>query len=545
MAGKKAAERGPDTKEIGVQAGLMPAEGETGGELFDALKGLIGQLKDTQAALRRTEEQLAQARKRAHVEHLRYYDLFEQAPNAYIVTDRDGMVRECNQAMSDLVRRQAKWIIGKPIAMFFALEDRPAFRRLLSKLSESHERQDRELRLSPDKTQGAIYAHATVNPVRDSSNEVVELRWILRDVTRRRRAEAALVESEARHRFLTEHAQDVIFLFDLRPEPHLEYISPAVEQMTGHKPQEFYKDWKQARKLVHPEDAEMLEPYLRKMSMLATPITFRLVHKNGEVIWVEQHATLIRDDEGKTVAVEAILRDVTDRVKAEAQLERLRTEFLVVLAHEFRTPLTAIKGASSIALSSKEPPKPREVQELFTIIDEQAERLRNLIGNLLDVTQIESGLLSLHPEEVDTAKMLEEARQAFTRTSETRKIIMEVPDDLPPLKVDRRRIQQVLVNLLSNAAHVSPGTAPITVSAWREEDKVLVQVRDHGRGIPVEKISQLFRKFSKVDEDADPGAGLGLAICKGLVEAHGGRIWAESDGAGSGAAFTVVLPSAA
>jgi signal transduction histidine kinase len=151
-------------------------------------------------------------------------------------------------------------------------------------------------------------------------------------------------------------------------------------------------------------------------------------------------------------------------------------------------------------------------------------------------------MLVLNLENVDMAAILREVSDAFGKGGERHRVVVEVPGALPHVKVDRRRVQQVLGNLLSNAAHVSPAAEPIVLAAWGEDGNVLVQVRDRGRGIPPDKLPLLFRKFYKVDETADKGVGLGLAIAKGLVEAHGGRIWAESPGQGDGAAFTVALP---
>jgi signal transduction histidine kinase len=155
------------------------------------------------------------------------------------------------------------------------------------------------------------------------------------------------------------------------------------------------------------------------------------------------------------------------------------------------------------------------------------------------------GLLALNSEEVDTATLLKDARDTFVKSGETHKVVLELPEPLPRLKVDRRRVQQVLGNLLLNAAHVSPTAEPIVLSAEPREGVVLVQVRDRGRGIPTDKLPLLFHKFYKVDEIADKGAGLGLAISRGIVEAHGGRIWAESPGRGRGATFNFTLPGVA
>lgn len=494
----------------------------------------------TKRGLPDTSERVRRVREQIEIERQRYQDLFEFAPDGYVITDLRGVIRECNQAAATLLDRPKRLLTRKSLSSFVAPVDRPAFRHRLAMLLRLERAGEWELRLHPPGGT-SVFASVTASVVRDSRGQPSALRWLLRDVTGRKRAEKALAESEERHRFLTEHAQDAIYLFRFVPKPRLDYISPAIERITGYRPEEFHKERTLLRKLVHPEDAETLNRYMRNPEEFATPATVRVLHKNGEVVWLEQHATLIRNDAGEPVAMEAILRDVTERVKTEAYLEQLRTEFLVILAHEFRTPLTGIKGAAAIGLSSDTPPKTRETQELFKIIDEQADHLRELVSNLLDVTQIESGLLVLNREEVDTAAMLREASEAFAKSGETHKVVLELSDQLPPLNVDKRRIQQVLGNLLSNAAHVSPAAEPIFLSAWREEDDVMMQVRDHGRGIPPDKLPLLFRKFYKVDEIADKGPGLGLAICKGLIEAHGGRIWAESNGEGDGAKFVVAL----
>jgi PAS domain S-box-containing protein len=497
-----------------------------------------------QQGVRDATQQLEFAHQRVELERQRYQDLFEFAPDGYLITDLRGIVRQCNRAAATLLDQPIQNLVGKPLARFIAPEDRSLYRHRLPFLQRLERAGEWELTLKKP-GRAAVHARVTVAVARDQEGNPVELRWLLRDVTRRKQMETQLAESEARHRFLTEHAQDAIYLFRFGPELHLDYVSPAVSKITGYAPEDFYRDWRLVRELIHSEDLPVLERYLQKAEEMATPVTVRLTHRSGQTVWVEQHAVLVRDSVGRPIAVEAIVRDVTERVQTEAQLERLRTEFLVVLAHEFRTPLTGIKGSAAIGLSPETPPKPREAQELFKIIDEQADRLREIVSNLLDITQIESGILSLYREDVDMASLLEEARDAFVRGGEMHAIVLELPELLPRVKVDKRRMGQVVSNLLSNAARVSPAAEPIVVSARREEGDVLVQVSDHGRGIPNEKLPFIFRKFYKVDEVTDKGTGLGLAISKGIVEAHGGRIWAESEGEGHGATITFALPLAA
>jgi DNA-binding response OmpR family regulator len=215
------------------------------------------------------------------------------------------------------------------------------------------------------------------------------------------------------------------------------------------------------------------------------------------------------------------------------------------VSHELKTPLTAIKGAAATALGSVIPLDEREIRELFQIIDEQGDRLRDLVSNLLDMTHIEAGRLSVSPKPAALRAILEEARATFVRSGGSQELRITVPDDTPSVSVDSARIVQVVANLLANAARFSPPTAPITVEVEHDSISATVHVRDQGQGIPKEKQHNLFKKFARLHEDEGrklSGSGLGLAICKGIVEAHGGRIWVQSAGEGKGATFSFTLP---
>jgi DNA-binding response OmpR family regulator/anti-sigma regulatory factor (Ser/Thr protein kinase) len=229
------------------------------------------------------------------------------------------------------------------------------------------------------------------------------------------------------------------------------------------------------------------------------------------------------------------------------EIERLRSEFLGMVSHEFRTPLTAIKGSAATVLGSRTPFDAYETREFFQIIDEQADRLRDLVNNQLDITRIEAGVLSVSPASTDLEQLLEEAQSAFVQAGGVQIVEMDVDEDLPKVNADTSRIAQVIGNMLTNAGKFSPETAPISISVEADADLVTVQVRDRGRGIRPERPPHLFKKFSQVHDDGRrrlSGSGLGLAICKGIIEAHGGRIWAESDGEGTGTTFGFTLPVA-
>ncbi|MCY4438154.1 MAG: ATP-binding protein [Chloroflexi bacterium] len=242
-------------------------------------------------------------------------------------------------------------------------------------------------------------------------------------------------------------------------------------------------------------------------------------------------------------AVESVVVTMQDMANVEEQ-ERLRAEFLAMVSHELRAPLTSIKGSTATVLESPTDLDPAVIRQFLRIIGEQADHMHDLVSDLLDVTRIETGTLAVSPEPAEAAVLVERARSVFTTAGGRNNLAIDVEPDVPLVLADRRRVVQVLGNLLTNAARHSSESSIIRVNVVGEDLHVTFSVADEGRGIPAESLSHLFRKFSRVQSDEQGGdTGLGLAICKGIVEAHGGRIWAESDGPGLGARFTFTLPT--
>ena len=264
----------------------------------------------------------------------------------------------------------------------------------------------------------------------------------------------------------------------------------------------------------------------------------------GQSVTTLVNATPILSEEGEVVSVVVTLQDMTPM----EEMERLRAEFLGMVSHELRTPLTSIKGSAATLTDAASDLDPAEMLQFFRIIGEQADHMRDLIGDLLDVARIETGELSVAPAPAEVATLVDEARSRFQSGGGRNNLRIDLSPELPLVMADGRRIIQVLNNLLTNAARHSHEASAIGVSALREGYHVAVSVTDEGRGITAERLPHLFRKFSRMDgEDRRrdiAGSGLGLAICKGIVEAHGGRIWAESDGPGLGARFTFTIPVA-
>ncbi|MEX2431412.1 MAG: PAS domain S-box protein, partial [Dehalococcoidia bacterium] len=262
------------------------------------------------------------------------------------------------------------------------------------------------------------------------------------------------------------------------------------------------------------------------------------VRSQGNTLPVLVNASPVYSSDGRVSAVIGIVQDATPLQEAERQ----RSEFQAMVTHELRSPLAVIKSVVLVAKDEMSAGDTSEIEELLGSVDAQADRLLNMVNNLLDVSQMEAGAFTVFPQPTELPGVIEEAVATLRRTSQLT-VDLRAPDRLPPLHIDRGRVTQVLENLLNNAAKFTQDGKPIAVDIEQSGTGVTVRVRNNGPVIPANQIPLLFKKFSQLQHHA-PGAGLGLAICRGIVEAHGGRIWAESSEEIQETAFSFTLPVA-
>ncbi len=266
---------------------------------------------------------------------------------------------------------------------------------------------------------------------------------------------------------------------------------------------------------------------------------------DGRSVTVLVNATAIYSEDGNEM--ESVVVTLQDMTPLE-ELERLRADFLGLVSYELRTPLASIKGSAATLLDESSNLNPAETRQFHTIINDQADRMRRMITDLLDAAHIETGTLSVSPEPSDVPALVDQARTSFVSGGGRNDVQVDLPAELLAVMADRPRIIQVISNLLSNASRYAQGQSVISVSAEQEGLHVAVSVATEGRGVLPDQLPHLFRKHSRIDSDMVDreiaGSGLGLSISKGIVEAHGGRIRAESRGPDQGVRFTFTIPVA-
>lgn len=389
-------------------------------------------------------------------------------------------------------------------------------------------------------------------PIRDMSGSIIGAVLIFRDVTEQREAQLALEESEKRFRAMADSAPVMIWVSGPDKlgvyfnKPWLEFTGRTLEQELGN-------GWLET---IHPDD------YERCITICTTAaeqhkefhMDYRMRRADGEYRWVQDHGIPRFSADGEFEGYIGSMIDITEkkiayeleqqaRIRAE-EANSLKMKFLAMISHELRTPLTAIKGFTSTLLSEDVQWSETDQKEFIRIMDEEADRLTGLVEQLLDVSRLQAGNLSIDPKPHNLNDIVRSAAAQLNAVTIQHDLLIDLPPDLPPVQADANRVVQVIVNLVSNAVKYSPPYTRIIVSASHKADAVQVDVIDAGVGIPESEREHVFEAFRQLDRKlSSQGAGLGLAICKGFVEAHNGRIWIQG-GIDKGTCVSFTLPVA-
>jgi PAS domain S-box-containing protein len=398
--------------------------------------------------------------------------------------------------------------------------------------------------------------------VRDEHGQPSYVQGLYIDVTEQKRLETELRSGAVKFQSLAERIPAVVYIegpggSDDAPI----YMSPRYQELFGYTPEERQANPTLWRELLHPEDRDRaVEAAARSYEEGGFSEDYRMVARDGRVVWVHDETVLIRDEEGTPLFWQGVLYDITEQKRAEQELaqalelerravERLReaddmkNTFLTAVSHDLRTPLSAILG-SAITLENAEEMGISEDdrRQLTRSLSRKAKRLTAMVNDLLDIDRLTRGLVQPRREHMDVGALLGRTVAESDVLEERTVHVQAEPLDA---WIDESMVVRIVENLLVNATKHTPPTATIWVGARRVENGVVVLVEDDGPGVPPEERERLFEPFERGEASApSPGLGVGLSLVARFAEAHGGRAWVE-DRVGGGASFRVLLPDPA
>lgn len=331
----------------------------------------------------------------------------------------------------------------------------------------------------------------------------------------------------------------------LHPDLTIESINLALARVTGWRVEDAvgtHHDavirWARRETSLDLEAAVAAAWPLDEQSMLY--VEGDLLHTSGSTISVGISYAPLFDSKGRLLNIIGNVRDITRFREAE----EAKTTFMSVISHELKTPVSVIKGYAS-TLNREDVEWDRQtVLNGLTVIDEETDKLAELIDNLLDVSRLQIGTFKLEFGQVHLDELAEHVAEKFRLQTAEHQIVVRFPADFPVVQGDERRLGQVLNNLIGNAIKYSPNGGEIVIEGQPVEDGVKVSVRDHGIGLSPAQQERIFERFYRVDNAMTretQGAGLGLYIVRSIVDAHGGHVWVESE-PGQGTTFSFVLP---
>jgi len=354
---------------------------------------------------------------------------------------------------------------------------------------------------------------------------------------------------ESEIRTMLESLGEVIYKLDVHTK-QFTFVSPQVRRILGYTEAEFLDIMNDSlRGSFHHEDDrqkvvagryEFVVKCLNEGMQEPYEAEYRAKHGNGTDLWVRESIYPSYSSDGIIESFVGKIVDITERKK----LGQLKDDFIGLVSHELRSPLTVITGAVNTILTEGERLSPEETRQLLQDAACEADSLSHLLANLLELSRVQANRLLLHTEPINVKKVIQDTVETVKRQSSAHRFVVDVPGKLPPVHADQMRLERILYNLVENAVKYSPQGGEIRVSVKPEEERLVIAVRDQGIGISLADQAKLFGPFQRVEEsrlDGTRGLGLGLLVCRRLVEAHGGRIWLESK-PGKGSTFFFTLP---
>jgi PAS domain S-box-containing protein len=488
-----------------------------------------------------------------------YRTIFEQSDIGVYQTLIEGGVVEANSAM----------------ARMFGYETPAEFIAATGTTNEKFyvRKGDRDWHIAELKRAGRVSSHVTEMKRRDGSRFWVSdsttlaqdpggrisILGTMVDVTDLVESQRAFREAEARYRSIIDNALEGVYISSL--DGRMIVANRALAEINGYEsPEELILSVKDIGKewYVRPERRQEFVDAMARDREVRNFESEVYRHKSRERIWVQENARLVSDETGKALYYEGTVQEITQRKNFERQLmvarraaeasNRAKSEFLANMSHELRTPLNAIMGFAQILRDRWTDPEHAKVSEYSSDILLSAQHLYGLISEILDYSKIDSGTVQLVEGPIDVNALCSHCVHMISERANRAglKLKLNLAENLPALQADERRITQVLLNLATNAVKFTPSGGTVTIGADVENSgNLVVSVADSGIGISEKDLERVFEPFVQVNRSAHPnqeGAGLGLAICKNLIELHQGRIEVSSKPQ-RGTTVRVILPA--
>jgi PAS domain S-box-containing protein len=526
--------------------------------------------------------------KRLRESEEKYRDIFELAPDGIITVNLKGVVTSCNPAFSHLSGYSEEEIVGKH---FFKLptlhaRDIPKYTKMFGSILRGETPEPFTIEwIHKD---GAIRMMEVHPGLMKKDGKTIGVQAIIRDVTRCERMDDTFKKSLEKYRMIAENTNDLIALMTFTLNPTLTYVSPSHKKVLGFDSSELIG--KPVFKDLHPEDKKKLLPlfkkYLKaKMQIMAGKIPdvyerfeVRLKDKSGKWRFFECTANIVGDE------IVLISKDIDERKRAEESLKRsqeeirkayeeLRTaheqlrllnesleekvkertaeverllrqkdEFISQLGHDLKNPLNPLINLIPIVEKREQDP---ESKEMLQVVNRNVKYMKNLVIKTIQLAHLNTPTTVLSLEDMNLLDVIKLVIEKNKRLFDENQIdIRSKVNEEVFVKMNRLRLEELFDNLLVNAVKYSPGGGSVVIDAREDKDFVTVSVRDKGVGLTEEQIGHVFDEFYKVDQSRHDleSSGLGLSICKRIVEMHGGRIWAESPGLGKGTTMFFTLP---
>jgi PAS domain S-box-containing protein len=488
--------------------------------------------------------------------------IVESSADAIVSKDINGVIASWNQAAERLFGYTAEETIGKPVTLLIPPERRDEEQGILERIRRG-ERIEHYETVRRRKDGSLLDISLTVSPIRDTKGNIVGASKIARDITRRKRVEVALRESEQRLRLATQTGKLGVWDWDVVTN-RISW-SDSLYAIHGVRPDQFDGTVEGFTALIHPEDQGLVSAAIQRTLDKDVPyeIEFRAVRPDGSVVWLFTDAAVLRDG-GRPVRMLGATMDISERKRTEEALrqseERLRQqaqeleqqlimsgrlvslgEVTASMAHEFNNPLGIIMGFVEDMLSGMEPADPD--YRALQIIDEESKRCRQIVKDLMEYARPRSTDFC----STSIADAIEKTLQLVENRLYKQKVAVEkkLDPDLPRIQADSQQLQQVLVNLYLNAIDAMPEGGKLIVEAKIAQSDgmaavAVITVTDTGFGIAETDLPKIFQPFFTAKKRR--GMGLGLPICQRIVKNHGGRIEVDSE-PGKGTSFRIHLPS--